>query len=69
MSNSEALKDWSRRVRHALVDHDESAADMARAIGYTPQYISQTMSGKQPRQCVVDLISYYLDIEPITLES
>jgi transcriptional regulator with XRE-family HTH domain len=37
----------SEKIKQALVNEGLSSADFARSIGYTPQYVSDLLSGKR----------------------
>ena len=61
------LAEWTKEVKHRLIDMDDTVAHMSRELGITTQYVYQTLGGKEPRQCMVDRISNYVGIEPIKL--
>ena len=55
--------DWNKEVRKKLIDLDESVSEFAIGIGFSPEWVRQTLYGRNIRPQIVKIISEKLGIE------
>ena len=55
--------EWNKEVRKALIDKELKVVDLCNEFDCSDEYIYSTISGRNPRQNVVDMISAFLGVE------
>ena len=58
------LPPWCKRARKALIDKDMNFGDLATTTGYTRDYVSALLNGRQYGEEAVSKISGILGIKP-----
>lgn len=57
------LSPWCKSAKKAMIDKDLSIQDLAKSIGFTREYVSAIVNGRQYSTEAVNKISQYLEID------
>lgn len=58
------MSNFSDAVKHRLIDVDKSPSELAREIGYSPQYVLALVKGKKRwNEQLMDKVCDVLDLE------
>lgn len=57
------LSDWSKAIRHEMIDRDMDIKDVAEEFHWTSQYTSNVINGIAYYQKAVVRLSHYFNVE------
>lgn len=57
------LSDWSKAIKHEMIDRDMDVNDIAAKFHWTPQYVSALINGRIYYDEPVNRLSHYFDVE------
>lgn len=58
------LSDWSKAIKHAMIDRDMDINDIAEKFHWTPQYVSGLINGRFYFVKPVNRLSVFFDVIP-----
>jgi len=57
------LSDWSKAIKHAMIDRDMDCKDIAQKFQWSPQYVSALINGRVYFIEPVNRLSVFFDVE------
>ncbi len=57
------LSDWSKAIKHEMIDRDMDFKDIAEKFHWTPQYVGALINGRIYFGEPVNRLSHYFDVE------
>ncbi len=63
MKKKKILSDWSKAIKHAMIDQDMDINDIAEKFHWTPQYVSGLINGRIYFIEPVNRLSVFFNIE------
>lgn len=59
---AKSLSPWCKDAKKAMIDKDLSVQDLAKGVGFTREYVSAIVNGRQYSTDAINKISQYLEI-------